>query len=189
MKTGHHRPAAGAFDNHRLDVHCDVNHADGGAEQQQRQSHARRRIHQHQQRQIDAQCQPGQQDNAPAAELAGQQPGQRHGQQRPGADAQQQQSQRTIIQVQTKFGERHQRRPGRHAEAGDKKGDAGGYLFGNAGLLLFGAQSGCHVGIKDLLGNGGLSCGVFLSQSAIGVENICALVGLRAGFAHQPQGN
>ena len=53
VKTRHHRLAAGAFDDHRLNVHRHVDHADRRPKQQQRHGHAAEGIHQRQQRQID----------------------------------------------------------------------------------------------------------------------------------------
>lgn len=150
VKTGHHRLAAGAFDDHRLHVHRYVDHADRRAEQQQRRGHAAEGVHQRQQRQIDAQPEPGHQDHRTATQFAGQETGQRHRQHGAGADTEQQQAERAVIDTDARFGEGDQRRPGGHAETGDEKGQTGGDLLRNAGRLLFIAQGGCHVSVRIL---------------------------------------
>ncbi|MNG81788.1 hypothetical protein D3C79_404480 [compost metagenome] len=147
MEAGHHGFAAGALYHHGLHIHRNVDHADSCAEQQQGQRHAGGTIHQRQQGEINAQCQAGEQDHRAAAQPSGQIAGQRHGQHGAGTDAQQQQAQRPIINTDPRFGKRYQRRPGGHAETGDKKGQTRGYLRRDAGFLLFIAQGRSHVGI------------------------------------------
>ncbi len=110
VKAGHHRLAAGAFDDHRLNVHRYVDHADRRTEQQQRHGHAAERVHQRQQRQIDAQSQPRHQDHRAAAQFAGQETGQRHRQHGAGADTEQQQAERAVVDADACFGEGDQRR-------------------------------------------------------------------------------
>ncbi len=126
VEAGHHRPPAGTFDDDRLDVDCHVEGADTGAEhehsaKQQGQAGDRR---QHGQGEAEQHRRHG--DDETAAETCREGTGERHRHDRADAEAEQDEPEHAVIDRGTRLGERHERSPGRHDEAGDEERNARG---------------------------------------------------------------
>ncbi|EFX60002.1 hypothetical protein DAPPUDRAFT_125907, partial [Daphnia pulex] len=138
VKARHHVFAAGPFDDHRLQVHCRIHRAKPGAKHEQRGDQRRNRRHRRQQRQCQTDQQGAASRHSAAAEARGENPRQRHRQNRTDPEAQQQQAERAFIEPGAGLGVWHQRRPRGNAEAGDEKGDARRHLLqasGDEGVL------------------------------------------------------
>jgi hypothetical protein len=129
MEAGHHGAAAGALDDDGLDVDGDVERADRRTEDQQHRHQQPGVRHHRQQRQHQAGQGGRAEDDEAAAEACRGQPGQRHRQDRADAERQQQQAQHALGHAEPVLGEGHQRRPGRHDEAGDEEAEARGALL------------------------------------------------------------
>ncbi|MCY1178615.1 hypothetical protein D9M73_189730 [compost metagenome] len=129
MEPRHHVFAAGALDDHRLQVDRRIHGAEPRAEHEQCGDQRRNRRHCRQQRQGGTDQQGPTGRHPPAAETRGQDPGHRHRQDRTYPQTQQQQTQGAFIQPGPRLGIGHQRRPRGDTEPGDEKGDARGHLF------------------------------------------------------------
>jgi hypothetical protein len=90
VKTGHHRPAARALDDDRLDVHCYIDCADADAEQQQSGRKHGCSVGMGQERQHRANQDRCRGDDCPATHASGYDAGQRHADDRASAEAKQQ---------------------------------------------------------------------------------------------------
>ena len=116
MKAGHHGPAAGLLDDHRLDVNRHIRRAETSTESKQRDGKGGIGTDRGKCRQRAANAQICAPDHAPAPEPRRQRAGEWHGDDRASTEAKQQKTQRGIVGAQAFLRVRHERRPGRHAD-------------------------------------------------------------------------
>ena len=129
VEARHHVAAAGALDDHRLQVDGGINDPQACAEYKQCGDQQRYGAGGGQERQRQANQQGAANRHPATAKARGQQAGDGHCQNRARAEAQQQQAKGGFIEPGPGLGVGHQWRPCGESETGDKKGDAGRHLF------------------------------------------------------------
>ncbi len=107
-----------------LDIHDAIDRPDPCAENDQRRDEQRDRGDRREQRQGRADQHAADDDHAPAAEPRGQGAGNRHGDDGPDAQAEQQPAQARVIEAGAELREDHEGRPGGAGKSGDEEGDA-----------------------------------------------------------------
>ena len=122
VETGHQRAARGLLHDDGLDVHHHIRHADSGAEEEQGQGERGGAVEGRQQRQSGADAQTRRPDRAPAAEACGKRARERHGDDGPGTEAEQEKAELCVVHAEPRLREGDERRPGGEREAGHEEG-------------------------------------------------------------------
>ena len=121
VEARHERLGGGALDLDRMNVHRDIEGAQRRAKTEEREPQRDRRSGHGQQRQQHSKPEPAREDDGPAAVPGVDDAGQKHRRDRAHAKAEQQQSQRAIVDQKPLFGEGNERRPAGDAEASHQK--------------------------------------------------------------------
>ena len=122
VETRHQRAACGLLHDDGLDVHHHIRHADPGAEEEQGEGEGGGAAQGRQQGQSGADAQTRDPDGTPAAEARGKRARERHGDDGPGAETEQEKAELRVVHAQPRLREGDKRRPGREREAGDEEG-------------------------------------------------------------------
>ena len=111
VEAGHHGPPGGLLHKDGLNGQGHVHHPDGRPEKEKAQGHQPNGLHRSQQRKQRQKDGAGNKDDFPASEPPGNQPGKRHGKQRPRTHAQEQHAEDGFVEAEPGFGVGNQRGP------------------------------------------------------------------------------